>query len=118
MQADDTTRQTFEKLSRDQLEIYAKELREHIETERGLRQELEGRNQLLEQRVREITALNQMFHKHLDERTAVVMAYREILDGLGQLANQFSDLAERARAQPIPDLDELPTLAEEDTSST
>ena len=50
MQADDTTRQTFEKLSRDQLEIYAKELREHIETERGLRQELEGRNQLLEQR--------------------------------------------------------------------
>ena len=58
------------------------------------------------------------FHKHLDERTAVVMAYREILDGLGQLANQFSDLAERARAQPIPDLDELPTLAEEDKSST
>ncbi len=59
-----------------------------------------------------------MFHKHLDERTAAVMVYRDILDGLPQLANQFSDLAERARAQPFPDLDEFPTLSEDDDSSS
>ncbi len=118
MSTEGSTHQTFDKLSRDQLEIYAKELREHIQTERRLRQELEGRNSDLEQRVREITALNQLFQQHLDERTSVVKAYREIIDGLAMLADQFSDLAERARAQPLPDLESVPTLPDDDTAAT
>lgn len=118
MATEGSTQRTFDKLSRDQLEIYAKELREHIQSQRRLRQELEGRNADLEQRVREITALNQLFQQHLEERTSVVKAYREIIDGLARLADQFSDLAERARAQPLPDLENMPTLPVEGTAAT
>ena len=85
MTEQDRPPQTFDKLSREQLEIYAKELAAHVQTERGLRKELERHNRQLEQRVREITALNRLFQKHLDERQAVVTAYREVLVGLKEL---------------------------------
>ncbi|MBM3949680.1 MAG: hypothetical protein FJ312_10690 [SAR202 cluster bacterium] len=65
--------QTFDQLSRKQLEIDAKELRDHVESERKLQQELETQNKKLEQRLREISALNQLFQQHLDERLAVVI---------------------------------------------
>ena len=105
---------TFDKLNREQLEIYAKELREHVQSERQLRQELEGRNIQLEQRVKEITALNQLFQSHLEERQAVVQAYREVLDGLRELAKGASGLEEWARSKPLPDLEPLPTLETEE----
>ena len=107
---EDEAPQTFEKLSRAQLEIYAKELNEHVRVERHLRLELEGQNQQLEQRVREITALNQLFQRHLDERVAVVKAYKEVIDGLNKIGQEFSALVRRAEEQPLPDLQELPRL--------
>ena len=107
---EDEAPQTFEKLSRAQLEIYAKELNEHIQAERRLRLELEGQNQRLEQRVREITALNQLFQRHLDERLAVVQAYKDVLEGLNIIGREFSALVRRAEEQPLPDIQELPRL--------
>jgi adenylosuccinate synthase len=100
--------QTFDQLSRKQLEIYAKELRDHVDSERKLRQELEAQNKKLEQRIREITALNQLFQQHLDERLAVVNAYRQLLVGLQQVATQLNVLVEIAQSAPIPDLEESP----------
>ncbi len=102
------TPEEIEHLNRTQLEIYAKELSEHVQSERKLREELEGRNSDLEQRIREITALNQLFQAHLDERATVVKAYTEVLDGLKQLSSGASALEEWARKQPVPDLDDLP----------
>ena len=101
---------TFDKLSREQLEIYAKELREHVEEERRLRKELETQNKQLEQRIREITALNHLFQQHLDERMAVVKAYREVLEGLNNLGRQTSLLVKKAESQSLPVLQELPRL--------
>ena len=102
------TPEETEHLNRKQLEIYARELSEHVQSERKLRQVLEGRNNDLEQRIREITALNQLFQKHLDERTVVVKAYTEVLDGLKQFSSGATALEEWARNQPVPDLDDLP----------
>ena len=55
-----TSPPTFEELSRQQLEIFAKEIQEHFSEERRLREELEVRNERLEQRLREITAIERM----------------------------------------------------------
>ena len=69
MATDETrTPNSLDQLSRAQLEIYAKEIKEHYLEECHLRQELEDRNRQMEQKVREITALNQLFQKHLAER--------------------------------------------------
>ena len=114
MTEQDRPPQTFDKLSREQLEIYAKELAAHVQTERGLRKELERHNRQLEQRVREITALNRLFQKHLDERQAVVTAYREVLVGLKELVKGAGGLEQWARSQPLPDLQDLPKLAPDD----
>ena len=102
--------QTFDKLSRDQLEIYAKELREHMQSERQLREDLQSQNRKLEQRIREITALNQLFQKHLDERVAVVQAYREVLKGLNTIGLETSKLVKKAESLELPDMQDLPSL--------
>ena len=108
---------TVDTLTKNQLMVYAKELREHVQSERSLREELESQNQQLEQRVREITALNQLFQKHLDERAEVVRAYREVLQGLRELVEGSTALEEWARALPVPDLDDLPKIeAQEGTA--
>lgn len=56
----DTITRTFDDLERQQLEIYAKELQEHFNEEHRLRQQLEKRNEDLEQRLREIAAIEGM----------------------------------------------------------
>ena len=70
----DTITRTFDDLERRQLEIYARELQEHFDEEYRLRQELEKhfdqehrlrgeleeRNRNLEQRLREIAAIEGM----------------------------------------------------------
>ena len=108
--SEDIPERTYEKLTRDQLEIYARELRDHVETERGLREELESRNRELEDRVREITALNQVFQKHLDERLAVGRAYHDVLDGLSQISNQTAELVKKAQAVQLPKVLDIPSL--------
>ena len=100
MAAQDTAPQTFDSLSRKQLEIYANELRQHMQAERRLNGELEQRNSELEQRVREITALNQLFQQHLNEADSVVRAYREIHDGLKQLVNGTAVLERWVQSRP------------------
>ena len=101
---------TYGKLNRQQLEIYARELRDHMETERQLRHELEARNRELEERVREITGLNQLFRQHLDERLAVVHGYRDLLDGMSRVHSQIADLVKEAEALHLPEVLDLPRL--------
>ena len=50
----------FGRVSRQQLELYAREFPKHYVEQRRLRQELEDRNSQLESRVRELTALNRI----------------------------------------------------------
>ena len=86
---------SFDEYSREQLEIYAKELAEHVQHERGLRHDLENR-------VRELEALNRLFQQHLEERFQVADAYQDLQDELQRLAHQVNTLAERAASMQPP----------------
>ena len=104
MAAEESAPKAFDKLSRQQLEIYASELRQHMESERRLNRELEDRNGELEQRIREITALNQLFQQHLSESASVVQAYEDIHLGLKQLVKGTTVLEQWTQSRPIGDL--------------
>ena len=95
--------QSLEQVSREQLEIYARELQASFHKERHLRQELEERNEQLEQRIREITALNQMFQEYLAQRSPLAQAYVELREGLQRLVREPDVLLEPSRAQSLPD---------------
>lgn len=99
--------ESYDNLSRQQLEIYARELSEHFNEERKLRQQLEERGKELEKRVREVTALNNMFQKHLSERFALIQAYKDMLEHMQTLSVQVEGMVKKARSQPIPDLSDI-----------
>ncbi len=69
-----------------QLEIYAKELQMHFQEERRLRYELEARNKELERRLAELTALNQLFQQHLEQRMTAVASLQSLASQLEQLS--------------------------------
>ena len=73
--------------------------------------------QELKQRVRELTALNKMFQKHLTEWFTVVEAYRELLRPLRSLVKELNAVVERAESHPIPDLMEISDLIQGEDST-
>ena len=104
----DDVAQTFPTLSRQQLEIYARELQGRVQEERRLRKELAERTRQLEQRLRELTALNQMFQKHLGRQFEVVATYQQLLDGLRHLAHDATVLREQAEKAELPAAQNVP----------
>ncbi len=71
----------------------------------------------LEQRVRELTALNRLFQEDLGQRFQVVVAAcREVLEGLQKLAQETSVLVQHAQFQPLPDLKQVPLPDPEDST--
>ena len=68
------------------------------------------RTEQLEQKVRELLALNVLFQEHLRQRFEVVEGYRELLGGIRGVAKQAHNLIERAQSQPLPDLREVSAL--------
>lgn len=58
----------------------------------------------LDQRFRELEALNKLFQQHLSERFAVVEAHRELLDLVETQSVSLSNLIKRARSNPLPEL--------------
>ena len=64
----------------------------------------------LEQRLREITALNQLFQSHLEWRSAVDGNYQEIGTELQRISNEINNLAIRAQSEPFVDLPDIPNL--------
>lgn len=95
--------QNLEGMDRRQLEIYARELREHFREERRLRRELDDLNKVLEQRVGELEALNRMFQQHLVERTEMAEAFSKMASALEAVSQAGNALVDRVKAQPIPD---------------
>ncbi|MBF8267139.1 MAG: Response regulator [Dehalococcoidia bacterium] len=77
------------------IRLVEKQQRELLEREQA---------QQLDQRGRELEALNRLFQQHLRRHSAVVQAYQDILDRLGKLAQQIDTRYELARAQLPPEL--------------
>lgn len=122
--SNDESPQLLSDLNRDQLEVYAREVREHFREEQRLRQEMEGKNQQLEifagevqqhyleerrlrqeteLRIREITALNQLFQKNLNERFEVINSYLQMIRNFKYLAQEMQELVTKAEAVVLPD---------------
>lgn len=75
------------------------ELRVELEHSKRLGADVEDRNRTLEQRVRELGSLNELFQQHLAQRFAVVQAYQELTGGLQQILQQGNALTEMARGR-------------------
>ena len=74
---------------------------------REMAAKLAAQREQLELRVRELTALNELFQQHLIERFEVTDAYRQMLTGLEGLAKDTSALVDRAKSLVLPDLSEV-----------
>ena len=93
---------------------------------RRIKEDEEGQMKAqLEQRVTELTALNNLFQEHMRQRSDVIQAYRELVEGLQKLpqgletlARETDALVKRAQAQPIPDLQDVPQLEPTDRPPT
>jgi hypothetical protein len=70
---------TFDDITKQQIAIYAKELNDHFRNERRLRGNLQERDAMLEQRAREVSALNNLLQQQLVEWYKVAQEYREVL---------------------------------------
>ena len=86
---------TFVRLGLQQLQVYAKELQQHFQNERRLREEVLEKNRQLEQRVQEITALNRLFQQHLCQSTTIIEAYRKFVARLRILSEEANAMETR-----------------------
>lgn len=73
-----------------QAEVYAKELSELYRAERKRREELAEERLVLQHKLRELTALNNLFHAHLEERMRIEQEYREFLEKLKKMLAEAS----------------------------
>ncbi len=89
--------QTFEKMDRQLLEIYARELQGHFLVERRLRAESEEKNRNLQQRLREIEALNRVLRDQINAYQAVATVSNHVFQRLQQLAREIDALAQWAK---------------------
>ncbi len=102
--------ETYAKMSQQQLQIYASELRDHFLEERRLREQLEVRNRELGQRITELAALNRLFRRFLDDYFAMMDAYGHVETEVFHLAHQATELADRIRAQKPKDVQIPPEM--------
>ena len=74
------------------------------EQQRSMHMELEESNRRLENRVREVTALNSLFQSHIRQHTEVVEAYRELVIALQRNPVDLDAILLRARSLELPDI--------------
>lgn len=88
----DETPQSWNKLNEEQLRIYAQELSQLYRKEQGLVRDLEEKNRALEQKIRELNALNSLFNQHLDKRLKTEEAYKKLVANIRAMAEQMERL--------------------------
>jgi hypothetical protein len=76
---------TYEELTKEQIAIYAKELNDHFRQERKLRLNLSARDAQLDQRPREVSALNNLLQQQLVEWYKIAKEYREVLESINDV---------------------------------
>ncbi|MFW6112599.1 MAG: response regulator [Chloroflexota bacterium] len=81
-------------------------------------EELQGKHEELEKRVKELSALKNLFQQHLNQRFAVVEAYKEVIEGLNRVTQEMENIRDSAASQPLPDLADVPGVGQKDTDKT
>ncbi len=80
-------------------------------------EELQQKNEELEKRVRELSALNSLFQQHLNQRFAVVEAYKETMERLENIIQEMEKLHNWAASQPLPDLKDVAGAGQEESGT-
>lgn len=75
-------------LMEQQLYIYAQEVRHLYENERKEREALAEEKLMLENRLRELSALNNLFQQHLEHRMVLDDALEQTMDTLRQIVQE------------------------------
>jgi len=78
---------------------------ESEEEERRLNSELGARNDGLEEQVKELTSLNTMLEKQLEQRGQLIQAHQVAREGLERLSQEAADLAKETDIGPLPEID-------------
>lgn len=80
---------SLEDMALEQVKLYARDLKELYRLERQRREELAEERLVLEYRIKELKALNELFQSHLKQRFEVEEAYKELLEELKRLAEKL-----------------------------
>ena len=64
----------------------------------------------LEQRMREVAALNRMFQQQIIQHSEAMPEFLRALEELQKVLGEIGSLAQEAQSRPIPELPELPSL--------
>ena len=78
----------FDQQAAAQLELYAREMHEMFRQERSLRKDLEKEKLSLEQRLRELMALNRTFQEYLQQHYQTQEAYTDLMSGMRTLIDR------------------------------
>ena len=65
----------------------------------------------LQKRVKEVAALNELFHQHLNQRFTVVETFRILIDKLKRDPQDLDNILGWARAQELLELGEVPDIS-------
>ncbi len=84
----DKTENRAQGMSLEQIRVYARELHQLYRAEHQARQELEARTHALEQKVRELAALNQLSQTHIRQNLQAQEALQDLLSQLKTLVAQ------------------------------
>ncbi len=84
---------SLEDMALEQVKLYARDLKELYRLERQRREELAEEKLILEYRIKELKALNELFQSHLEQRFEVEEAYKELLGELRELAEKLEGSA-------------------------
>jgi len=90
----DRTQNRAQGMSLEQIRVYARELHQLYRAEHQARQELETRTKALEQKVRELAALNRLSQTHMRQNLQAQEALQDLLA-------QLKALIARAEAPPV-----------------
>ena len=80
---------SLEDMALEQMKLYAEDLRELYRLERRRREELAEEKLILEYRLKELKALNELFQSHLKERFELEEVLKELLEELRRLAGEL-----------------------------
>lgn len=70
----------------------------------------------LEQRVREVTALNGIFQRQNSEYFTMMERYRQLLTELERNPQDLDDIIRQARATPFPNMEDIPGIRPDDNA--
>lgn len=83
----------------EQLQLYARELHQLYEQERRTREEMQEQWDVLEKKVRELTALNSLFQTYLKEREDIKEALLTLMGNVRGLASLLSEIEASLQAK-------------------